>query len=333
MKYTSDKLKTYTIENDKIKAKVTNYGATLLELWVSDKKGEKLDVILGYEKLEDYFDNPPAFGCCVLPNANRIGNASFDINGKEYVLDQNDGKNSLHSGFEPLHKRLWSVINQAEDSITFSYDSPDMECGFPGNRHFEIRYTLIDNSLEITYSADTDKVTVFNPTNHSYFNLNGHNSGDILSHELTINSSAITYSDSESICNGELVNVTDTPWDFRTPKAIGKDINSSHEDMILKKGYDHNYVLESEHAATLLSKDSGIKLDIYTDVPGLQIYTGNYLAKSDIGKGNYPYAPNYGVALETQFFPNSVNVDSFEKPYLYPDEPKVYTSTYKFDLI
>lgn len=330
MKVQENLLKKFTISNGIIKATILNYGATLLELFVPNQNNNPYDVILGYETLTDYFDNPPCFGCCILPSANRIENASFCIDNQQFLLEQNDGSNNLHSGFEPIHKRIWNLKEKNDDSITFEIDVKDMDGGFPGNRHFEINYKILDKSLEISYSCISDKKTVFNPTNHSYFNLNGHASGTILNHNLTIYSDSITYSNSQNICTGEIINVINTPWNFKSPTKIGNNIYSNNNDMKLKKGFDHNYILNSNHAATLTSDKTSITLDIYTTMPGIQLYTGNYLSNTDIGKGMFKYSPYYGVALETQFFPNCVNINSFEKPYILPNEKMTHKTSYCF---
>ena len=325
MRCNVEDIKYFTIGSEKIKARITNYGCTLLNLWVNKGDGTDVDVVLGYENIEDYFDNPPCFGSCVLPNANRIENARFTLNGKEYILDQNDGNNNLHSGLEPLHKRLWNVVTANNHYVKFSISCDDLDMGFPGNREFTVEYTVKDNRLRIDYSGKSDKDTLFNPTNHSYFNLNGHDSGDILNHKLTINADAFTPCDEHAICHGETLSVEDTPMDFLHPTKIGDRINESYNQLVYGNGYDHNYILNNYSSkeeslgvpgATLTSPEEDITLNIYTSAPCIQLYTGNYLSKEDIGKGNHPYSPRSGVAIETQYAPNSINVDSFVKPIL-----------------
>ena len=325
MRCNVEDIKYFTIGSEKIKARITNYGCTLLNLWVNKGDGTDVDVVLGYENIEDYFDNPPCFGSCVLPNANRIENARFTLNGKEYILDQNDGNNNLHSGLEPLHKRLWNVVTANNHYVKFSISCDDLDMGFPGNREFTVEYTVKDNRLRIDYSGKSDKDTLFNPTNHSYFNLNGHDSGDILNHKLTINADAFTPCDEHAICHGETLSVEDTPMDFLHPTKIGDRINESYNQLVYGNGYDHNYILNNYSSkeeslgvpgATLTSPEEDITLNIYTSAPCIQLYTGNYLSKEDIGKRNHPYSPRSGVAIETQYAPNSINVDSFVKPIL-----------------
>lgn len=321
-----EEIKYYTISSDKVKARISNYGCTLLNLWVIMTDGEERDVVLGYENIEDYFDNPPCFGSCVLPNANRIENACFTLNGKAYSLDKNDGDNNLHSGLEPLHKRLWNVTEVKEDSVKFSISCKDMDMGFPGNREFTVEYKVSHNCIRIEYAGKSDKDTLFNPTNHSYFNLKGHSNGDILNHKLTINADAFTPCDEHAICHGEIHSVKNTPMDFLHPTEIGTRINDSYNQLIYGNGYDHNYILNGNYsnnegplsipAATLTSPKEDITLNIYTSAPCIQLYTGNYISSHDIGKGNHPYSPRSGVAIETQYAPNSINVDSFVKPIL-----------------
>ena len=341
MKYSIDKLKDYIIKSEKIKARISNYGCTLLSLWVRDSNGDERDVVLGYERMEDYFDNPPCFGSCVLPNANRIEGARFSLNGVEYKLDKNDGENNLHSGFEPLHKRLWEVTEADDTSVSFHIECEDMDMGMPGKRSFDVKYSVEDNRLRIDYYCTSDKDTLFNPTNHSYFNLAGHDKGDILSHKLTINADTYTPCDEHAICDGTISNVASTPMDFRTAKEIGAQINDEFEQLIFGNGYDHNYILndncsnplnETEElsvpAASLSYKD--MSLNIYTSTPCIQLYTGNYLSNDDIGKGGCHYAPRSGVALETQFAPNSINTTSLIKPILNKNTRAHSSSIYEF---
>ena len=341
MKYSINKIKYYTIKSEKIKARISNYGCTLLSLWLRDSNGEKRDVVLGYERMEDYFDNPPCFGSCVLPNANRIEGARFSLNGVEYKLDKNDGQNNLHSGFEPLHKRLWDVTDVTDTSVSFHIECEDMDMGLPGNRKFDVKYTIEADMLRIDYYCVSDKDTLFNPTNHSYFNLAGHDAGNILSHELIIDADAFTPCDEHAICDGTISDVASTPMDFRTAKEIGAQINDNYEQLIFGNGYDHNYILNdncsnpldenielSVPAATLSYQN--MTLNIYTSAPCIQLYTGNYLSSEDIGKGGCHYAPRSGVALETQYAPNSINTTSLIKPILKKNTPAHSTTIYQF---
>lgn len=337
MQYELEQLQYYTISSNSLRARITNYGCTLLNLWVVDNNGNERDIVLGYDKIEDYFDNPPCFGSCVLPNANRIAYAQFTLNGRTYTLDKNDGDNNLHSGNEPLHKRLWGVETVEASSVTFVIGSADMDCGFPGNREYTVTYSIDDNRLRIDYSCISDKDTLFNPTNHSYFNLSGHNAGSISDHILTINADTFTPSDEHSICHGDIKPVAGTPMDFTKPTKIGERINADYDQLIWGNGYDHNYILNDNcakpdtPAATLIGETVDLSLNIYTTAPCLQLYTGNYLSDSDIGKGNHPYAPRCGVALETQFAPNAINTTTFNQPIL--KKGVLGTSTTIYELI
>ncbi len=355
MEYSLDEIKYYTIGNGKLKAEIMNYGCTLLSLYVTTSSGETRDVVLGYEEVKCYFNNPPCFGSCVLPNANRIENAQFSLNGEMYKLDRNDNSNNLHSGFEPLHKRLWNTSSVDETSINFYIECDDMDMGFPGNRKFGVRYSIEDNRLKIEYEGTTDSDTLFNPTNHSYFNLLGHGKDDILSHELIINADTFTPSDSDSICHGEIKSVANTPMDFRESTQIGDRINEQYDQLIWGNGFDHNYVINESAtkpselrvpsndrnitghdaeasgipATTLTAPDKSLTLNIYTDAPCIQLYTGNYLSEQDIGKGNIKYGPRYGVALETQYAPNAINTDGFKKPILRKSETTRSVTVYE----
>ncbi len=327
MRYPLEQIKYYEIGNDNIKARIMNYGCTLLNLWVTMPDGSIRDIVLGYEDIADYFDNPPCFGSCVLPNANRIEGASFTLNDKTYSLDKNDGANNLHSGNEPLHKRLWGVETHDEASVSFVIGCAHMDCGMPGNREFTVTYSIEDNRLRIDYTCISDADTLFNPTNHSYFNLLGHNQGSVLEHKLLINADTFTPSDEHSICHGDMVNVKDTPMDFTMASIVGSRINEEYDQLKWGNGYDHNYILNDNcskpsddsldvPASTLIAPDDSLTLNIYTTTPCMQVYTGNYLSDSDIGKGGFHYAAGYGIALETQYAPNAVNIASFKQPIL-----------------
>lgn len=335
MRCEEPEIKYFTISSSKIRARVMNYGCTLLNLWVKKSDGSEVDVVLGYEDIRDYFENAPCFGSSVLPNANRIENARFTLNGNVFELDQNDGLNNLHSGFEPLHKRLWDVRESGDDFVIFSISCKDMDMGFPGNRIFTVEYKIIDNKLRISYTGTSDKDTLFNPTNHSYYNLEGQDKGDILNHKLIINADNFTPCDEHAICHGEIQSVSNTPMDFRKAVSIGERISNNYSQLIYGNGYDHNYILKDNctnpndinidysdkiPAATLISPKEDIALNIYTSAPCIQLYTGNYISSNDIGKGNHPYSPRCGVALETQYAPNSINVDEFIKPILNKSE-------------
>ncbi len=326
----------YTLINKNgMQAKIMNFGCNLLELWVPDKEGILTDVVLGYDNIEDYFENSPGFGCCICPNGNRIGDSKFTLNGVEYKLDANDGKNNLHSGFHPMHKRIWNVESVDDSHITFTCHKADGECGFPGEMHITITYTLgDDNSLKLEYSGVSDVDTIFNPTNHSYFNLNGHDSGSVMDHIVWIDADKYTHTDSESIPHGECREVKGTPMDFTTPKALKQDTDADYDQLNWAGGFDHNYCLNNpsltKPCCTLEDPASGRKMEVYTDLPGVQLYAGNYLDDSHIGKGDCPYGKRFGVCFESQYFPNAVNVPEFEQPIAKAGQKAHSTTIYKF---
>ena len=336
---TKDNQDVYTYEicgTGGIRAKFMNYGANLLSLWVPDKNGISADVVLGFASLEDYFTNAPYFGACVAPCGNRIGNARFTLNGKTYDLDKNDGNNNLHSGSHPLLKRIWDVSTVSDHSITFTYHKKDMDMGFPGNMEISVTFTLTDdNELRIDYCGRSDRDTIFNPTNHSYFNLSGHDSGSVLDHRVWINASRFTMTDAASIPNGTLLEVKGTPMDFTAEKPMAPEVDAPYEQLALAKGYDHNFALDIAEgtvslAASLYDPASGRKMEVYTDLPGMQLYCGNYIHSGEIGKGSFRYEPRYGVCFETQYFPNAINLPSFSQPVAKAGEDKKTTTIYKF---
>lgn len=328
----------YTLDNGNgMTVKVMDYGAAILEIKVPAKEGTR-DVLLGHESLKGYEDNGSAHGATVGRNANRIGNARFVLNGKSYELDKNDGKNNLHGGFHRWYERMWSVTEGEENedaSITFSLLSPDMDQGFPGTADVSVTYTLTaDNSLMIHYAGVPDQDTIMNMTNHSYFNLEGHGAGSIRNHVAYIPSDYFTETDCELIPTGKLIPVKGTPLDFNVPKPIGQDIDADYEALRFGSGYDQNWVLDNhgelELAATLYSPVSGIFMEVYTDLPGIQMYTGNFL--NDAGKDGASYTRNSGVALETQYFPDAINHENFKQPVVKAGEEYDTTTVYKFSL-
>ena len=345
---TGEEIYTYEIKNaNGTTAKLTNIGACLTELWVKDKTGEFADVVLGHKDVPTYLENPCCFGASVAPFANRIGGASFTLNGKTYTLDKNNGENNLHSGNNPLHHKVWETLIEEDDSIRFAIDKADMECGFPGNVHFEVIYTLAeDDSLILDYIITSDSDTIVNPTNHSYFNLAGHGSGNILNQVLWLNADGFTPAGADSIPHGDIRKVQGTPFDFTTPKPIGQDINEDYDELNYERGYDHNFVLSRDVRApqydidemtmyeigSLSDPKSGRRMTVYTELPGVQVYTGNGIADKEplIGKENVSYGRYQGVALETQFFPNAVNVDSFELPVLGENNTYRSRTVYRF---
>lgn len=328
----------YTLDNGNgMTVKVMDFGAALLELNVPAKDKTTIDVLLGHESLKGYENNGSAHGATVGRNANRIGNACFVLNGTTYELDKNDGKNNLHGGFKRWYERMWDATpgDENEDaSVTFSLFSEDMDQGFPGAVRVSVTYTLTaDNSLIIHYNGVPDKDTVMNMTNHSYFNLEGHGAGSIRDHIVTIHSDYFTETDSELIPTGRLIPVAGTPLDFNKPKAIGQDIDADYEALKFGSGYDQNWMLDNKGelmpAAELYSPKSGIKMTVYTDLPGIQMYTGNFL--NDAGKDGATYTRNSGVALETQYVPDAVNHEEFASPIVKAGEEYDTTTVYQFE--
>ena len=330
---------TYTVKNSNgMMAKFTDYGAILVSLYVPDKDGNVEDVVLGFEQLEDYFVNEPNFGSTIGRHANRIGGASFKLNGVTYELDKNDGEHNLHGGYNGYHKRLWETktYDNNGQTIEFTYDSKDGDQGFPGNLKISVKYTLTeDNMIKIEYNAVPDKDTVINLTNHSYFNLAGQGSGTILDQIVWIDSDEMTYADKESIPHGEIIKVAGTPMDFNTPKMVGTDIDKDFDQLIWGKGFDHNWVLKTKKGelslvASLLDEKSGRYMEVSTDLPGIQFYTGNFLDGTLVGKEGAKYIKRSGLCFETQYYPNAINVPSFEQPVTKAGETYHTVTVYKF---
>ncbi len=322
----------YTMENAKgMKASVMNFGAILVRLMVPDAKGNAEDVCLGYDTLAEYEENGCFFGATIGPNGNRIANAKFSIDGTEYQLKVNDGPNNLHSD-EVLgyHKRVWDVKEDGDMSVAFYLESPDGDMGFPGNKSISVTYTLTENNeLKIAYAATSDKKTVLNMTNHSYFNLKGQGQGTIEDHVLTLNCSKYTVAGEGLIPTGEIAEVAGTPLDFTTPHVIGERIDADYEALKLGGGYDHNWVIDGYDGkmrsfATVEEKTSGRTMKVYTDLPGVQFYAGNFVTEQK-GKNGADYVRRGGLCLETQDFPNAVNIPSFPSPIF--GEGKDYTTT------
>ena len=308
----------YTIENSGMKAEVTNIGAILVSLYVPNDKGKVDDIVLGFDNVEDYLRNESFFGATVGRNANRIAGAKFEIDGQTYHLcANNDGVNNLHSDYEKgFHKQYWDAIT-TDDSVKFSYQAADMETGFPGTLDISVTYTVTPaHELIIHYEGVSDKKTLINVTNHSYFNLYGHDHGDISDTLLQINASRYTPVVAGAIPTGELASVASTPMDFTEWKEIGKEIDTDWEQLKLVQGYDHNFVI-NDHSGKLHriagAKAGGREMSVYSDLPGVQFYAGNCITPCT-GKGGVPYGKRSAFCLETQYFPNSINQPGFEKP-------------------
>ncbi len=335
----STEVKKFTLTNKNgLNMEVITYGAIITSLETPDKDGKLDDIVLGYDNLQGYINNNPYFGAIVGRYGNRIAEAKFSIDDSVYTLAANDGKNHLHGGIKGFDKVVWEASEINDDNgvgLKLTYTSVDGEEGYPGNLDVSVFYTLNnDDELEVQYHAKTDKKTVVNLTQHTYFNLTGMKE-DILNHEVMINASRITPVDSTLIPTGEFMPVENTPFDFTTAKAVGKDINADHEQIKLGNGYDHNWVLnESEdkmtHAATLSETKSGRIVEVYTTEPGIQFYTGNFLNGRITGKDSVVYNHRYGLCLETQHYPDSPNQPDFPSTILNPNEEYLTVTKFKF---
>ena len=331
----------YTLKNKSgMVVTVTNFGATVVSIVVPDKAGKMGDVALGYDNLAGYELNKNYLGVLVGRYGNRIAHGKFSIDGTEYTLAKNNGENSLHGGIKGFNKGMWDakdVSKDGEPAVEMKYVSKDGEEGYPGNLSVTVVYTLTNkNELKIDYSATTDKKTVVNLTNHTYFNLAGQGNGDILKEELTVNADKFTPVDSGLIPTGELKSVAGTPFDFRKATAIGARIDANDEQIKLGGGYDHNFVLNRKGAGLSLAAKvydpaSGREMEVWTTEPGVQFYTGNFLDGSFQGKGGVAYQKHAALCLETQHFPDSPNHPSFPTTLLKPGEKYHTTTVYKFE--
>jgi len=328
----------YTLRNaNGVEVRAISYGGIITSLKAPDRAGALADIVMGFDTLDGYLAGHPYFGAIIGRYGNRIGKAQFTLEGKTYPLAKNNGPNHLHGGMKGFDKVVWT-IGRAEgaNAITFTRTSPDGEEGYPGNLKVAVTYTLTDaNELVVDYHATTDKATPVNLTQHSYFNLAGDGSGDILGHELTINADRYTPVDDTLIPTGELAPVEGTPFDFRKPMAIGARINANHPQLVAGRGYDHNWVLNrsgggQQFAARVLEPKSGRTLEITTEEPGIQFYAGNFLDGSLKGKAGRVYAHRTGFCLETQHYPDSPNKPDFPTTILKPGQEYKTRTVFKF---
>ncbi len=327
----------FTLSDGPIEARIMTYGGIVVSLKAPDKNGKAADVVLGFDDLDGYVANnnnkgTAFFGALIGRYANRIAHGTFTLGGKKYDLPKNDGDNTLHSGTHGFNNVVWKG-KPIPNGVELTYMSKDGEAGYPGNLTAVVRYTLVGSGLRIEYSATTDKDTVLNLTNHSYFNLAG--SGDVLGYQMTLRASRFTPVDATLIPTGELKAVDSTPFDFRKATAIGSRIDAADEQIGLGHGYDHNWVLDATggklaEAAEVYEPISGRVLHVLTDQPGIQFYSGNFLDGSAKGKGGTPYQRRGALCLETQHFPDSPNNPSFPSTELKPGKKFHSVTVYRF---
>ena len=325
-----------------LRAKVTNYGGIVTELQVPGKTGELEDVVLGYDQLQGYLDKTPYFGALVGRYGNRIAHGKFRLDGKEYTLATNNGLNHLHGGTKGFDKVVWNVIETKESKesihLVLQYVSKDGEEGYPGKLLSTVTYTFTPGEFTIEYTATTDKATIVNLTQHTYFNLSGDLKEDILGHELQLDATAFLPVDSTLIPTGELRPVAGSPFDFTSPKAVGKEINAEDQQLAYGLGYDHCWVLDGgkttslRRVGSLYHPSSGRRMEVHTTEPGLQFYSGNFLDGSITGKGGKVYPHRYGLCLETQHYPGSPNRPGFPKVVLRPGQEYRSVTSYKFSV-
>ena len=318
--------------------RLTNFGAKITWIEVPDKNGKKDNITFGYDTFDETIKGDMSFGSVVGRYANRIAKGKFTLDGVEYNTPLNNGPNTLHGGPKGWHSVVWDtevLKDKKSPTVKFSYISPDMEEGFPGTVNVEVVYTWTDNNeIIMDYTYTTDKKTIVNVTNHAYFNLHGAGNGDILDHVLTLKASAFTPVDSVMIPTGEIRPVAGTPFDFTTPHTIGERIGENYDQLILGKGYDHNYILDNKEEVdvTVWEPVSGRVLEVITDQPGMQLYTGNFLDGTKIGHGGKPFNHRSGMCLESGHYPDSPNHPDFPTTVILPGETFKSTTIYRFSV-
>ncbi len=331
----------YTLKNGVLQAAITNYGARMVSMLVPDKTGQLVDVIQGFPSTEAYLNAGEIFfGAIVGRYGNRIAKGRFKLNGKTYELPLNNGVNHLHGGPKGFHTMVWQAKQLDSATVELKYRSKDQEQGYPGNLDVTVIYKLTaDHGLEIAYSATTDKPTVLNITNHNFWNLDGERDTSINDHMLQIFATTFVPVDSTLIPFGRLDPVAGTPFDFRQSTAIGARVNEQNEQLLFGKGYDHNFVVNTTEngaqmpmAAEVISKQTGIKMQVFTEEPGIQFYGGNFLRGKDLGKSGQPYVYRSSLCLETQHFPDSPNQPKFPSTVLKPGQTYQTKTVYRFGL-
>lgn len=330
----------YTLKAGDLTMQVTNFGARVVTLWTPDKEGKFEDIVLGYNNIDNYVNNPGErfLGAVVGPYANRIAGGTYTIGDQTYQFPQNNNGQTLHGGLKGLDMVVWDVDSTTDSSIVLSYLCPDGQDGMPGNRRIIMTYSLTsDNEFKVDYLAQTDKSTHMNISHHSFFNLKGEGNGTINDHVLYIKASNTTPVDAVLIPTGEIADVTGTPFDFREPKAIGRDLSIQNEQLKNGAGYDHNWVLdretesEIEFVASVYEPVSGRYMEVWTDQPALQFYGGNFFDGSTSGKYGKPLNYRESIALETQKYPDTPHHAHFPSTLLNPGETYTHTCIYKFD--
>ena len=324
----------FEIRTPELTARILDYGATVQALLVPDKNGKPVDVVLGHDTIEGYETHDGYLGACVGRVANRLGGAQFTLNGKTYILAKNDGKNHLHGGLRGFDKYVWDA-EVLEDGVKFSRVSPDGEEGYPGTLRVSVSYRVANGALTITYDAVSDQDTLCNLTNHSYFNLNGHASGSALGHRVTVDADFYLEADAASIPTGRKLPVKGTPMDFTEEKTLGLDIGADFTPLTDCCGYDQCYVIRDSglrHAAWAVGPGTGIRMEVLTTLPGVHLYTANFLAPVTAGKDGAHYAARDAVCFETEDFPDAPNHPNFPDTTLLPGKPYSSTTIYRFDL-
>jgi aldose 1-epimerase len=324
----------YVLKNSSgMEAHILDYGAALVRLYVPDQEGKTEDIVLGFDDVSGYEVNDSSQGVVVGRVANRISGGKFTLHDRTYHLDQNLGETTLHSGFDRYGHHFYKVfLDEQNNEVLLKRISPHMEQGFPGNLNLAVTYRLTEkNELILTYEARSDRDTPLNLTNHSYFNLKGYQSQDLTTHQVMIRSNAITKTDEDSVPTGEMLSIIGTPMDLRQLTPFMEQINADYEPLKIGAGFDHNYVLDhvsGEPDAVAVETTSGRKMEVFTDLPGMQFYTANWLKESEIGKGQIGHKPRTAICLETQFFPDSCNIPSFPNTIL--QEGKKFSSVTRF---
>lgn len=326
----------FTLTDGRICCEVLTYGATLRTLFVQDRIGGRRDVVLGFDRLEDYISGTCYLGATVGRFANRIGGACFSLDGSSYLLSANDGNNHLHGGTVGFDRQLWTVEEAAEDRLSLGLVSPDGQEGYPGTLRVRVTYTVADGALRLDYFAETDRPTLCNLTNHSYFNLNGHASGSVLHHVICLHADSYTPTDAASIPTGSISAVDGTPMDLRQPTRIGAKISEDFPQLKQAGGYDHNFIPNGEglrELAWAAGDQSGIRLYVESTQPGVQFYTANFLKDQPVGKDGAVYTPRDGFCLETQAFPDAPHHPNFPGAVLLPGECCRQTTVFRFSTL